>query len=57
MKPQSPCYNCKNRKANCHSNCDDYLAYKQELNEYNERRNKQKNIEADYNAFRFRKRK
>lgn len=55
MKPQSPCLDCKNRKATCHTNCEDYAQYKDELDRYNSYRNKQKSIENDYNAVRFRK--
>lgn len=32
----SPCFNCKNRKLNCHSTCTDYIAY----HLYNDHRNK-----------------
>ena len=33
-KPASrPCYNCEKRTINCHCDCEDYKAYKQELAE------------------------
>ena len=55
MKPQSPCLNCKQRTANCHSKCEEYAYFRNELDEYNAYRKKNKQTDNDYYAVRNRK--
>lgn len=33
-KPESPCYNCDERHVGCHSICDEYADYKDNLEDY-----------------------
>lgn len=33
----SPCFKCTDRKLNCHSNCNKYTSYKENLKEFNEK--------------------
>lgn len=55
MKPQSPCLDCTDRKANCHSMCVAYLYFREDLDKYNAHREKNKRAENDYYAVRNRK--
>ena len=34
---ETPCRFCDNRKVGCHSNCDLYKEWKEELSQYNEK--------------------
>ena len=34
-KPNSPCYKCKDRHENCHSDCGKYLDFQIAIREYN----------------------
>ena len=34
MKPEAPCKNCTDRHLGCHSECEEYIAYKQAAREY-----------------------
>lgn len=43
---QSPCKDCGRRVVGCHSACDDYSAYKQELTLYKAEESKVKNKQA-----------
>lgn len=36
MNVQSGCKDCKERKSNCHSSCERYAKYKEELNRIND---------------------
>ena len=36
-KQKVPCYNCQRRTHCCHSSCEDYKAYRQWLDEKNQR--------------------
>lgn len=31
MKAKAPCKNCEKRKLHCHSNCEDYQAFKKQI--------------------------
>ena len=46
-----PCWECENRKLNCHSNCREYEIYKFKMDYYNRRNNKRKKINQDYAGF------
>ena len=35
---QSPCYNCEFRQINCHADCEQYKAYKEETEKAREER-------------------
>ena len=54
-----PCYNCEKRTVNCHCTCEDYKAYKKELEEYNETVRKAKaqdRLMSDYIKANYKKR-
>lgn len=34
IKPQAPCYQCAERELNCHSQCDKYNEFKENLDIY-----------------------
>lgn len=44
--PRNCCKGCENRTPVCHCFCEEYAAYKKELNEYNEAIRKQKEAEG-----------
>lgn len=45
-RPKAVCKDCKKRSPGCHSNCQDYISFKEALKEYNDEMKK----EADNNA-------
>jgi hypothetical protein len=47
----SPCFNCSNRKINCHSSCKEYKLYKFKQEYHNCRKNKKKKTEQEYLTF------
>ena len=54
------CKDCPNRTINCHSHCEDYLRYRKELDNYNEKkRNKHYETCSPYwrDGWMFRRRK
>lgn len=49
--PKSPCYKCERRSINCHSNCDEYIDFRVDMDEYNKMvyKTKEKNrVMEDY---------
>lgn len=52
MKPKVPCQNCEKRHLSCHSKCDAYKAYKQELDKLNEQVRKEFEEDSFYNEVR-----
>ena len=42
-----PCKDCKNRRAGCHSECEKYKAYKQELYELHRKQYKDNNADSE----------
>lgn len=38
MKPESPCKGCENRHERCHTECEEYGQYKEELAEFRRKR-------------------
>ena len=47
-KPQSTCLKCKKRYVGCHSECEDYLEYRRQLEAYYKERHK--TLVADWTA-------
>lgn len=43
-KPIAVCKNCERRNPGCHSDCQDYISFRKELEEYN------KKIKYEYDA-------
>ena len=33
--PKNPCHNCERRKVNCHTNCEEYIDFRVDLDEFN----------------------
>lgn len=52
MKPQSPCYKCKERELGCHSNCEKYADYCDALDEWNRTVRAEKTKAKDATALR-----
>ena len=50
-KPKNSCYNCRTRIAGCHSTCEKYKTYQEEMKAYSNelRRQKQKEHEGTAN--------
>ena len=57
MIPKSPCYNCEERHDLCHSHCERYLKYREELDGYNEVVRKSKEEACRLNGYEISKRK
>ena len=34
--PKTPCYKCERRSVNCHTNCEEYIDFRVDMDEYNE---------------------
>lgn len=49
----SPCYNCPDRKAGCHSKCEKYAAWKEKANAAADARIRDYNRNAEADAFRI----
>lgn len=49
----SPCRDCTNRYVGCHSKCDNYKAFRAEVDEYNEKKGKQSQTTYDLQSFYF----
>lgn len=57
-KPNSPCYNCQDRRPGCHGECDRFAEYQERLQKYNERcRSNYKHIHAAAQPFNQQKEK
>lgn len=46
---KSPCLNCINRSINCHSTCESYKSFRQNLDAFNKMVRDEKHKENDYN--------
>ena len=53
MKPQSPCYDCKERHFLCHSKCTAYMSFRSNLDHYNDRVRKRKQLEQAHRDLDF----
>ena len=51
IKPNPPCKDCNERYSACHSNCKNYLDYRNNLNNYNDTVRSYKNKENDYKGY------
>ena len=49
--PNTSCKNCTKRTIGCHSTCQEYLAYKQELNKQREEEKKSKGYSPHYRKY------
>ncbi len=47
-RPSVVCKDCKKRNPGCHSDCQDYISFKKELDEYNSKRKEEADIESLY---------
>ena len=47
-KLNAPCYKCENHAIECHSTCEKYKAYKDELNNINSRRSEEHDRNETY---------
>lgn len=47
-KPQSTCLNCKKRYVGCHSECEEYIEFKKQLDIYYKERSK--TLAEEWNA-------
>lgn len=50
-EPRKCCKDCEKRSASCHCTCEEYKAYKKELDEYNEIVRKKKEEEYRMNSY------
>lgn len=48
-----PCYGCEKRTVNCHSTCEDYIAYSTALKERRAKENAERSKEKVANEFLF----
>lgn len=50
---QTPCKDCARRVVGCHSTCEEYATYRQELAEMKEKIDQAKSFEKEYMAIRY----
>ena len=43
-RPRVVCKDCNRRNPGCHSKCQDYISFREELKEYNESKKKESDI-------------
>lgn len=46
MVPQAPCKGCRDRHCLCHSHCENYISYKEEITKYNKERSMERSLYA-----------
>lgn len=44
---KNPCYKCRKRKIGCHATCEEYIKFKELLDEHNTIMRKEKNAHND----------
>jgi hypothetical protein len=49
----SPCFDCKERVLKCHSTCEKYKAYRQEVDAVNAKRDEKVQTGVSYNMYRM----
>lgn len=51
MKNKCPCHNCPDRYVGCHSLCERYKAFREEIRKLNEKINKVKEADRIYDSY------
>ena len=51
-RPDPVCKNCEKRNPGCHADCQDYISFKKELDEYNNKRKEEADLASVYWSYR-----
>lgn len=50
-RPKAVCKDCKRRNPGCHSNCQDYISFKKELEDYHIKLKEDKRLSAEWSEY------